>query len=417
MMKRVFSLFALALLTMSAWAANTYVKVTSVDQLEADKKYILVNEANNRAMGEITGTTTNYGSAVTITIDNGVIDIEGTDAVELTASERNSSSNGLAWNFKLSDGTYIIWTSGNSLNRVNIAAGLSGAMWIPALTDDGVILKNNADMTRILQYNQSSPRFACYASAQKPAVLYVEGEPEDEGITTLSQANALEDGEFFAFKGNAVVTAQKGKYLFLRDESGYGMIKDSLDCEFENGQVLNPGWEAIKTSNEDGWAWYTNVAGISASAETNAELAAAQKLTGAVDESMLNAYVYIENVTLSFFPPRSFTLPDNTTIGKTEVLWASNWSAGGNFNIYGIICKVDGVLKINVINCKPYVEPTFLPGDVNGDGFVNISDAILLINLLLNEGEMPPAADFNGNGMTDISDATELINHLLNTQG
>ena len=33
-MKKLFALFALSLLTMSAWAANTYVKVSSVDQLE-----------------------------------------------------------------------------------------------------------------------------------------------------------------------------------------------------------------------------------------------------------------------------------------------------------------------------------------------------------------------------------------------
>ena len=39
-MKKLFSLLTLALLTTSAWAANTYVKVTSADQLETGKKYI-----------------------------------------------------------------------------------------------------------------------------------------------------------------------------------------------------------------------------------------------------------------------------------------------------------------------------------------------------------------------------------------
>ena len=40
-MKKLFSLLTLALLTMSAWAANTYVKVTSADQLVAGQKYII----------------------------------------------------------------------------------------------------------------------------------------------------------------------------------------------------------------------------------------------------------------------------------------------------------------------------------------------------------------------------------------
>ena len=51
-MKKLFSLFALGMLTMSAWAANTYVKVASVDQLEIGKKYILERDyviAQNRA--------------------------------------------------------------------------------------------------------------------------------------------------------------------------------------------------------------------------------------------------------------------------------------------------------------------------------------------------------------------------------
>ena len=415
MMKRFFALFSIAMLAMSALAANTYVKVTSLDQMEVGKKYIIVNEDASRAMGEITGTSTNYGSAVDITIENGVIDIDDTDVVELTAGEGSVTANGPTWNFGLDDGTYIIWTSGNSLNRVNIAAGLSGAMWIPTLTDNGVILKNNQDITRILQYNSSAPRFACYTSNQKPAVLYVQGEPEEEGITNLNQANALEDGEHFAFNGNAVVTVQVGNYLFLRDESGYGQIRGALDAVLENGQVLNPNWEANKTSN-DGWVWYTDATGISASGETNAELAAAQELTGTPDESMINAYVYIKNVSLGFFPPRNFNLPDGTSISKTEVLWGSDWSANGNYDVYGIICRVDGTLKINVINCKPYVEPTFKPGDVNGDGVVNITDVTLLINLLMTEGEMPPAADFNGNGVTDITDVTQLINYLMSTE-
>ena len=95
----------------------------------------------------------------------------------------------------------------------------------------------------------------------------------------LSQANALENGESFTFNGNAVVTFFKSGYLFLRDESGYGHIKGVTEGAFENGQVLNPGWEGIKTSNDYGWAWYTDAANISASDDTNAELAAAQKLT------------------------------------------------------------------------------------------------------------------------------------------
>ena len=575
-MKKIISLFALALLTMSAWAANTYVKVTSLDQLEAGKKYILVNEENSRAMGPIAGTSTTYGSAISVTIISGVIDIEGTDVVELTAAEGGTYSYGPTWHFTYDDGAYMFWNSGNSLSTISTdgANMLSGVKWVPASTDDGVILKSNGDFSRILQYNASSPRFACYTSAQQPAVLYVQDEKvepvvytkpyvkvtsldqleagkkyilvnegnnsamgalsntstsygtaveiaiaygvididgtsaveltlgegskdefnnptwtfdmggeghficwtsgnslgsvnsaapinamwfatatedgivltnmsdntrklqynsgsprfacyttsqqpavlyveyvpqEDEGITKLSQANALEDGESFTFNGDAVVTICWKGSVYVRDESGYGQIAN-YDGTIENGQVLSQGWNATKTS-VDGWVKFIDAADLSASGETNAELAAAQKLTS-VDESMLNAYVYVEKVYKSFLPIRAITLADGTTISLTGT---GNQPATGNYNIYGIIWKNGDALVFEPVAWETYVEPpTFLRGDVNKDTEVNIADVTALIDKLLNNAEMIPEADCNQDTEMNIADVTALIDYLLN---
>jgi hypothetical protein len=49
---------------MSAWAANTYVKVTSLDQLEAGKKYILVNDVNNNRKIKIYGKSNYKGGGM-----------------------------------------------------------------------------------------------------------------------------------------------------------------------------------------------------------------------------------------------------------------------------------------------------------------------------------------------------------------
>ena len=54
-----------------------------------------------------------------------------------------------------------------------------------------------------------------------------------------------------------------------------------------------------------------------------------------------------------------------------------------------------------------------LPGDVNGDGNVNISDVTALIDLLLSGGEISAGTDVNGDGQVNISDVTALINRLL----
>ena len=52
------------------------------------------------------------------------------------------------------------------------------------------------------------------------------------------------------------------------------------------------------------------------------------------------------------------------------------------------------------------------PGDTNGDGQINISDAILLISKMTNGEELPAYVDVNGDGNMGISDCIVLINML-----
>lgn len=232
---------------------------------------------------------------------------------------------------------------------------------------------------------------------------------------TLAEVNALEDNSEFTFNGDAVVTVCKNGYLFVRDNSGNGMIYGVADGAFENGQVLSQGWSATKTSN-DGWNRFVDPVGLSSSGVTNASLAAAQELTGTPDESMINSYVYVKNVNKGFMPIRSIPLPDGTTIAITDCLWGLNQATTGHYNIYGIICKDGGVLKFNLDKWETYVEPTFLRGDVNDDGEVKINDVTALINYLLS-GDATAinllAADCNQDGDIKINDVTALINYLL----
>ena len=57
-------------------------------------------------------------------------------------------------------------------------------------------------------------------------------------------------------------------------------------------------------------------------------------------------------------------------------------------------------------------QPLFKRGDANGDGFVNLADAISLIQYFFNDGATPgclAAADANGDTLNDISDSIFLI--------
>ena len=59
-----------------------------------------------------------------------------------------------------------------------------------------------------------------------------------------------------------------------------------------------------------------------------------------------------------------------------------------------------------------------IPGDMNGDGILTVSDITILINLLLNSGEnyYSNLADMNSDGVFNISDVTLLISSVLNAQ-
>ena len=59
-------------------------------------------------------------------------------------------------------------------------------------------------------------------------------------------------------------------------------------------------------------------------------------------------------------------------------------------------------------------ESVGLPGDVNGDGKVNVSDVATLINMILGMTPMDEAlADVNGDGKVNVSDVSALINIIL----
>ena len=250
-----------------------------------------------------------------------------------------------------------------------------------------------------------------------------EGGSEDPGIAPLSEVNALEDGSEFKFGGDAVVTVFMNGYLFLRDESGYGMIPN-VEGTFENGQVLAQGWNATKTSVND-WVRYTDATGLSASGETNAELAAPIEAT-TINESMLNSYVVYKNVMFSMFG-RHIKLPDEN---ETKIYYVNTFNIdmdaalfgySGPFNAYGIIGKdTDGNLRFMPTLFEDYTEPEpeVLRGDVNSDNDVTIADVAMLIDyLLMGDAEAVganlEAADCNLDEDVSIADVAALIDYLL----
>ena len=107
------------------------------------------------------------------------------------------------------------------------------------------------------------------------------------------------------------------------------------------------------------------------------------------------------------FAVSSDTEPDEATIGTAGKPYAE----GKTYQ--GITPYTHGLYYNN----RYYWHGTVRPGDANGDGEVNISDAVAIVNYILGNpsaGFNEAAADVNGDGKITISDAVAVVNMLQN---
>ncbi len=151
----------------------------------------------------------------------------------------------------------------------------------------------------------------------------------------------------------------------------------------------------------------------------------------------LNQYVYSEegygvllrwgtctatNTVDPYDDPFVFTADDTATECTYTIdgnkMTMDNTTAGNNGNgAVGLaIMQDDGnpffMMEYNAVFSMP--EPN---GDMNGDGEYNISDVIIFINYLVNNGAdgfMIENADYNGDSEINVTDVVDMINYLLN---
>ena len=146
-----------------------------------------------------------------------------------------------------------------------------------------------------------------------------------------------------------------------------------------------------------------------------------------------DSYNYYYRTTYSL---KSITIPSSVTNIGNQAFYK-------NFNLTSVTClatvppsivsssfadRYDYITLYVPAGCKAIYEasdiwkdfheiielaPTQAPGDVNGDGYITISDVTNLIDILLSGGELPAYADVNGDGGVNIKDVTDLIDMLL----
>ena len=132
--------------------AQTWQKATSI---AAGDVVLLVCESKKM---ELSGVNT-YGSGTAYSTSPAGL-------YELTVEAGSSSGT-----FSLKNGNnYLYWNSGNSL--ATSTSKTTNSSWKITFNSGNLTILNAKDNTRKLQWNASSPRFACYTSSQTAVQLY-----------------------------------------------------------------------------------------------------------------------------------------------------------------------------------------------------------------------------------------------------
>lgn len=151
-------------------SGTVYKLINSTDELFDEMTFVIGANSKNVLMGGKTGSNT-YLDKVDFTFPStgNEIDVEGVDVNVLTLVSTGTAGK---WNIKTSDGKYLYWTSGNSLN-VGTTPSVNTYVATISFSGDNARIAFNNQTSQYIQYNSGSPRFACYSTNQAKVQIYV----------------------------------------------------------------------------------------------------------------------------------------------------------------------------------------------------------------------------------------------------
>ena len=266
---------------------STYTLVTSLDQIESGKTYLIVGskeiegETHYYAMGE---QRSNNRGGYAISVVGTIATVETADVHEfvITALEEEGF-------YSIYDGGYL-YAASSSGNQLKTKAELDvNGQWEISFDNTAHIVASNSSNRNVMQFNYGAlnnpnPLFSCYALAnQSPVYLYV----KEEATTSVTQTIVLTgdwnwvslnvEGEPMdlleqmevALGDNGIqiesqydgLTENIGDGYWMGDLQEVGVVNESMylvqvaaDCEIElQGEVADPADHVITLYPE--WTW------------------------------------------------------------------------------------------------------------------------------------------------------------------
>ena len=140
--------------------------VTDANELATDDIVTIVCPTKNVAIGTKSNTSTVYFTKIDITSADTIL-TSNTPLTELTVTKNTDGQ----FAFK-TESNYLSWSSGNSLTTNSSEYYWTVAISNPESATTTTTIKSVNTPERNLQYNASSPRFACYTTVQTAVCLY-----------------------------------------------------------------------------------------------------------------------------------------------------------------------------------------------------------------------------------------------------
>ena len=136
--------------------------VEDVNDIKDGDEVIIVADGYNVALGALSGS---IHTSTPVTVSDNTLTDTG-DAIVLTVGK-----NGDYYTFSY-DSKYLNWTSGNNMNTATTVS--DNTSFTIEITEGVTTISNVAGVSegRELQYNASSPRFACYKGTQQSVCIY-----------------------------------------------------------------------------------------------------------------------------------------------------------------------------------------------------------------------------------------------------
>lgn len=235
-----------------------FTMVQNEADLVAGGKYLIMAEVNGGwvALSDLYAKTPCYNPSDTLAVsENWTVETVVATAVSETVGLFLGAPYALtlegepgAWKFKDEvNGAYLYWNPASKNTLSNDATGSTFVISFNQYAHNAVIeLAETAG--RSLQYNGSSPRFACYTSAQKPVYLFKAGEvtvapvaPSNPSFNTIAELLAFEVGNMVDLNvNNAKITYLSGNNMSITDGTDTLAIYDyNIPADYVVGGFLS----------------------------------------------------------------------------------------------------------------------------------------------------------------------------------